>query len=242
MKQRFFRPRVDTGPNTVLHLKLHDGPNWTTTGPVYNAFDYSLNSHPGGLKGTAHYKYPGVDFDGDSDYIEVADSADFTPAGTAISISAWCYMDDATSFVIASKGVYNSDDGEWGLRTGAGDKISFRVIDESVPSRIGRLYDTAITTPCQGKWSHWVATYNGGTVSATSVRLYLNGLRVDDVDSETDASNFVEVEDGAHAVWIGRYEDTYANGKIDDVLIYTKVLTAVQVKDIYNLQRHRYQT
>lgn len=229
MQAKYIESQVALGIKAVLHLKLHEG----------TVFDYSLNSHSGILAGTTSYQYPGIDMVTDG-VIAVADHADFTPAGTALSVSAWCYMDDATSFVIASKGVYNTD-GEWRFMSGAADKMFFKVSDESVDNcNIGRIYDTAMTSVAQGKWSHWVATYDGGTVSADAVRIYLNGLRVDDADSEANAGAFVAVENLAGEVRVGRYDSTYSDGKIDDLIIYTKVLTAEEILSIYSITRHRY--
>ena len=59
-------------------------------------------------------------FDGTNDYIAVADSNDLSfgdsSTDSAFTISAWIKMDDATSFPIASKGVFNST-GEWDFKT-----------------------------------------------------------------------------------------------------------------------------
>lgn len=230
MKPIFLPPRIRTGPNTALYLKLYDG----------TVFDYSLNNHPGALKGTAAFRYPGVILDGDSDYIEVDDHADFTPALSALSISAWIKMDNATNFAIASKGVIDTD-GEWLFYAGASDLLGFILIDESVSKLgadcyIGRYYDSALSA---SSWIHVVATYDGGTTSA-SVKLYINGVRVDDNDFESEAGNFVSAEDLNHAIWIGRYDTAYADGIIDDVLIYKKDLTAAEVLDIFNQSKHRY--
>lgn len=96
-KAKYLQPLPRTGPDTVLHLKLHDGPNWETAGPVLHAFDYSLNNHPGTLKVTAAYKHPGVDLDGDSDWIDIG-----AQGSTIKSIAMWVKPDaiDVTDYVI----------------------------------------------------------------------------------------------------------------------------------------------
>lgn len=233
-KAKYLQPQPRTGPDTVLHLKLYDGPNWSTAGSVLHVFDYSLNNHPGTLKGTVPtFQYPGVDLPGTDEYIEVADHADFTPALTPFSISAWVNLHDV-SFMIASKGVYNTD-GEWWFHTTAGDKLIFRVYDENVDNcYIGKAYNTALA---RDKWLYLVATYNGGNVS-DGIKLYLNSVKVDDTPSELGV--FVTCQDGGHAVWIGRYDVNYANGLINDVMIHKKELSAAEVLDIYNLTKWRY--
>jgi len=224
--------QVPTGPDTICHLKLYDGYNWTSGGVLYS-FDYSLNGNYGTLKGTAHYTYPGVDLDGDSDYIEIADADDFSPVSTSLSISAWIYMDaiGVAGFPILSK--YATDKREWIFSVGSDSKLRFTLFDESAGAYIGRLYNTTLST---GKWLHVVGTFDwlGGVI-----KLYLNGVRVDNADSENGAFN--NVQNLTAPVWIGRETTAYSNGKIDDVIITKSVLSATEVRSIYELTRARYQ-
>lgn len=172
---------------------------------------------------------------GPSDYIEMADHADFTPAGTPFSISAWVYMRDATDFQIASKGVYNTD-GEWHFCTGGGDKLIGWLFDESVADcRIGRYYTTALTS-YQNQWIQVTLTYSGGAENS-AIKLYLNGIRVDNADNGINDGSFLEVEDGlAHAVWIGKYDATKADGLFNNVRIFTIELTARQVRKLFDIR------
>lgn len=164
-------------------------------------------------------------FDGATDYVAVADHADFTPALTPLSISVWVNMDDATSFPIITKGIYNTD-GEWLLATDANDKLYAHFFDESIADcYIGQLTTAAVTTACQAKWSHIVMTYNGGILSA-GIKLYINGSIVASGDDKNDT--FEAVENLTHAIWIGRDDATYANGKIGNVMIYNRVLTGAE--------------
>lgn len=173
-----------------------------------------------------------LDFDGTDECIEIADHDDFTPALTPFSISAWVYMHDATSFPIATKGVYNTD-GEWRFEVISNDKVRFVCFDESVAfCRIGRLYNT-ILTPYENSWIHLIGTYDGG-ILATGLKLYLNGLRVDDSSVETNPASFVSVENLNHDVWVGRYLNSFANGLIDNVMFFNKELTPLEVKYLYN--------
>ena len=225
---KLLQPEVSDA-SEILHLKLWEG----------TAFDYSLNGNDGALTGTTlTYRYPGLDLEGADEHIVVTDAVAFTPALTPFSISAWVYMHDATMFTIASKGVYNTD-GEWDFRLSAVDKIFIRQMDESVANcYIGRSYNTALTS-YENQWIHLAATSDGGILSAGS-KIYLNGTRIDDSDSESNAGSFITVEDLNHDVWIGRYDTDYTNGLIDDVRIYNTERTAVQIKDFYEQNRWRY--
>ena len=228
MEKKYIHQEVSTGADTIAHLKLYDG----------SAFDYSLNNNYGTLKGTAHYTYPGVDLDGDSDYIEIADADDFSPVSTSMSISAWIYRDDTSYFGIVTKSETNKD--EWQFYVDLSNKVKFIVIDDSSEGYIGRKYNTALST---GKWLHVVGTYeNDATPTSADVKIYLNGAKVDDTDSEDNTfGDFVEVENLGAPVWIGRLSASYSNGKIDDVIITKSVLSATEVRSIYELTRWRYQ-
>ena len=226
MEARFIQPQVNTA-GLIGHWKFHEG----------TAFDYSLNGNSGTLTGTTlTYRYPGLDLEGADEHIVIDDDVIFTPTLTPFSISAWCYMHDATSFYIASKGVYNTD-GEWGLYFDSSDRPVFEFFDESVVDCYIARYHNSAYTAYENQWIHIVATYDGG-VSATGIKIYINGLRVDDT-SDTNGI-FVAVENLNHAVWIGRYSTIYANGLIDDVMIFNVEKSTAEAKSIYEVTRRRY--
>ncbi len=216
------------------HYKCNDNAADTTVLDslvIYNGTYKSV----GGNANTADHSVVGkfnnaLDFVGDDDYIEVADNAAFTPAGTPFSISAVVYA-EANNFVVVSKGVYNTD-GEWVLRSGAGPgNLYFRVLDESVADcYIGRA-GSALT---QDVWKYIVVTYNGGTTSA-SCKIYMNGVQVDVSDSESNAGSFVAVENLGGNVHIAREDAAYSNGKIDNVMFFDRELTSAQVKRLYDI-------
>ncbi len=225
---RYLQPQVST-KGLLAHWKLWDG----------SAFDYSLRGHSGTLTGTTlTYRYPGLDLEGADEHIVVADHSDFSPILTPLSISAWCYMDDATGFAIVTKdGVAKQ---EWYFILDIGqnaDKISFVVQDASAgPATIGRKYNTTLTS-LEGSWAHFAATYDGGT-SSNGIKVYVNAVRVDDTD--LTLGTFVEVEPFAQPVWIGRDRNEYANGLFDDVMIFNVEKSATEIKSIYEVTRQRY--
>jgi len=197
----------------------------------YQLNDVAQNTDTGALIGKIN---GALDFVGgaNGEHVEIADHADFTPAGTPLSVSEWVYMHDASNFVIASKGVYNTD-GEWRFYLNGADKIETTFFDESVAScYIGRKYDTALTA-YQNQWIHFVITYDGGTTSA-AIKIYLNGVRVDDTTVQNNPGSFVAVENLNHAVWIGRYSNIYANGLIDNVMFFNYELSPYDVDILYN--------
>lgn len=223
----------------IAHYKLDDNAASATvldaTGSYNGTYKDAGGNENTSNGSTANSRGVGtcLDFDhANSEYVEIADNAIFTPALTPLSISGWGYMHATAGFVIASKGVYNTD-GEWRFMVASGSRLSFRRFDESVDNcYIGRKYDSSISS-YQNQWVHFVVTSDGGALSSGD-KLYLNGVRVDDANDENNAGSFVAVENLAHAVWIGRYDTTYANGLIDNVMFFSHILHEDSIKALYN--------
>lgn len=204
-------------------------------GSGVKAHDSSGRGHHGTLTGGATWatgKFGrAVDFDGTGGHIVIPDHDDFTPALTPFSVSAWVCMHDASSFHIVSKGVLNTN-GEWLFQVDTDDLLRVYFMDESVATCfIGRVYNTALTG-YENSRIQVVITYDGGTLSS-GVKIYLNGARVDDANNENAATSFVSVENLTGPVWVGRYSTFYANGVIDNVMIWRRVLTQSDINRLY---------
>ncbi len=217
----------------IAHYKMNDS---LATDVIIDA----TGNHNGAVKdvtGTATSAFHSIagkinraqDFDGTDDYIEIADHVDFSPILTPFSISVWVYMHTATYFVWASKWQVAANQ-EWNMYTGTPKKINFRVYDNSAGASIGRLYNTSLAS-YENKWTHFAATYDGGILSS-GIKIYLNGVRVDDADSKS--GSFISAENLTQDVWIGRYDTKYANGLIDNVAFFNVELTPAEAKCLYN--------
>lgn len=197
--------------------------------------DGSENGHDGTLEGTmtdADF-VQGVagtclDFEGTDDYVSIADHNDFSfgngSTDSAFSISAWIYMDNSGVFYILGK--HSAGKEEWGFGIVSG-KLYMVCYDASASARIGRYYNTALST---GQWYYTTATYDGGGASS-GIKIYANGTQVDDTDYND--GSYTAMENLTEDVWIGRYTTNYANGKIDEVRLYNKELTAKEVYALY---------
>jgi hypothetical protein len=174
------------------------------------------------------------------EYVDCGDDDVFTFVNGGFSLECWFRMDEVPSdkaYLIAKTSVdaaENSNDAEYAIYMGNAAKIYFRVQDDSESAYIGAYYNTALTL---GRWYHLVCTHTeGGTTSATC-KIYLGGSEVDDVDSNTVAT-YVAMENTTTPVIIGaRADATHLvpfNGSIDDVRIYSKELSAPEVKRNYN--------
>jgi hypothetical protein len=172
-----------------------------------------------------------MEFDGVDESFTIADNDNLSfgngVTDSPFSISAWVKMTDATRFRIVNK--YDSNL-EYLFSTGGTDRIVFNCYDNSASARIGRQYSTALTS-FEGQWIHLVATYNGSS-SSSGLKIYLNGSRVDDTDS--NSGTYTAMENTTAPLEIGKNLTTYASGLIDETAIFNTELSASDVTTIYN--------
>ncbi len=176
-----------------------------------------------------------IPLDGVDDFVNVGDSNNLSfgdgTNDSPFSISTWVKMTDTTRFYILNKGLVFSTNYEYLLNTNASDKLGLYLYDSSNNSRIGRIYNTPLTT-YQNQWVHICSTYNGSGLSS-GIKIYLNGVRVDDTDS--NSGTYVAMENGDRNLNIGRTETgLYSDGNIDETSVFNSELSASDVTAIYN--------
>ena len=172
-----------------------------------------------------------------AEYISVQDSESLSfgngTSDSPFSLEAWVKMNDASGFMILTKGAYNVN-AEYNFYTNGSDKLHFIIYDESVSATYqGRLYDTALTS-FEGQWIHCVATYDGrgGTSAKDGINLYLNGSAVD--NANLSGGSYVSMENLGADLIIGKDGSTFAKGSIDEAKVYSKELSATEVLKNYN--------
>ncbi len=172
-----------------------------------------------------------LDFDGD-EYVEIADHADFSfgdgSDDSPFSISAWIYIDNISGY-FPIVGKWATGNKEWYLELYTG-KATFYILGEGTIYR-GRYYNTRLST---GQWYYVVTTYDGrgGASAQDGMKIYVNAVRKDDTDDVN--SVYTAMSDGTAPVWIGRGDIEYANGQIDNVAIFNRVLTQREIIRLYN--------
>ena len=96
-----------------------------------------------------------------------------------------------------------------------------------------RLRKDGATSINDGNWHYVVATY-AGAADTSSINLYTDGALDNGSSEDTLASNSVANTDD---MWIGREPSSYFDGDIDDVRVYDRVLSASEIKTIYDLHK-----
>lgn len=208
----------------------HTGTFYDTNTPATKTSDHS----------TTGQVNEGLDFDssGSDEYITVADHADFSPTLTPFSVTSWVSLgnEGAATFYILNK--LDTNKLEWDFKI-HGDTLMFLIHDITENSRLGRKdadpADAYTAYEGSGIFIFVVGTYDGGTTSA-SIKLYLNGVQCDDANEESSPGDFVTLRNNDATLYMGKdYGGVdFANGVIDNVVVYNTELTESEILDLYN--------
>lgn len=181
-----------------------------------NAEDVSGNGCPTGVLTNVQYTpqrdgdaNKAISFNGTNAYLDIA-KKHFT-ATNRLTVAFWVNVPSASVsvryFMMCSDfGVAHSPDG-------IGLAISVPVTNSA------KAVVTAST------WHHIAGTYDGNIIS-----IYLDGQLA---ESTTHPGTIAETDDELH---IGHYNTTYWEGKIDDVRIYSRVLTQEEIEALVDFE------
>jgi len=216
----------DYDPNIVLDIDFN---NEDETQNI--AHDRSPNHNNGTIYGAkwADGKVGrALNFDGVDDYVDLGDILDFA-SGDEFTLEYWA-KSSVNNRIVIDKGRHASPYTGWGSSWGgiSANKVDFTVRD-NVPNTVIATSTTTVTT---GEWFHIVGVRGGGRV-----KLYVNGVEeADEPDITGDLSNVRNLIFGANSLLnVG----TWFDGIIDEVRIYSRALSADEVKERYNLGKLR---
>ena len=178
-----------------------------------------------------------IALDGTNQYLSVSDHNDFSfgnsTTDSAFSVAAWIKMDDATKFRIFSKQT-NSSNIEYVFGVDGLDRLGVNLYDGATSNYRG-VYSSSIQSH-EGSWIHVAMTYDGtgGSTAYNGMKLYLNGSALS--TSSNSGGGYTAMHNTTTDVWIGgaNFVPDYANGKIDEVAVFSSELTSTQVSNIYN--------
>ncbi len=162
-----------------------------------------------------------LQFNGSSDLIQVND-APTLDSTDQITIATWIRPETNGTQYAIKKGQYDKTDGfELSLSTNGHYFVRF---NQATGGNSHRLDSTA-TYPTDGNtWVHLVATYDGSTI-----KIYINGV--------LDATKNSTFSIGANnlALGIGAQDDGLRplDGALDDVRIYSRSLSDIEVQALY---------
>ncbi len=181
-------------------------------------------------------------------YVEVADNdaLTFSTADTTdkpFTFTAWVKRDGAQTspggggaIIGKSAGASNTEYLFWISST---DKLEVRTYDNSGTNQISASSVDNITDD-NNKWMFYAATYTGSGSNA-GFSLYRNGLQM--AVTTASAGSYVAMENMTGVFTIGNFFFTSPTfkapfkGQIDDVRVYNRVLSANELKQLYNQGR-----
>ncbi len=186
--------------------------------------DGTVNGATLGQPGVAGTSY---DFDGTGDHVDIG-----TPdvSGSAVTISAWVWSDSMSSssadMRIVTKATGQSTSEHWWQIAEAGGQLRFRLKNEHNGGPDMVTDELSGGTLPDSQWVHVAATYDG-----SHMRIYVDGNEVNSV-----AEDGAIATDGTVGAAIGAHPGSSAqpfDGRIDEVRIYTRALTADEIRQQY---------
>lgn len=178
-----------------------------------------------------------LDFDGTNDYITMGDVAAVDSA-TALTGCAWIYPDSMVgdrAILAKMNGITDGfilDSEMSSAAQSRANAFTINIRDSADTDNVS--IESAAFSHATSTWSHVCFTFTAG--SATGLRLYING--VEDANSPANATNVGAINAGANPLVVGMRSDGTSNpfnGKIDDVRLYTRALSASEIKKLYQL-------
>ena len=184
-----------------------------------------------GDEGPTHNAAGYWEFDGVGDYITIDPTDINSTIGDSITIECWVNTDNSAKYQVIGGGQDTTGTrytALFNINSTGGQGYGFDLEASSGQVRLTSTNGSVVN----GSWDHLVGTYNGSTAN-----FYLNGSLV---DTDTGTSGNVNTFD---YVSFGRdFGDNtrYFDGKLGEVRIYPRALTAAQVFQNYNATKSKY--
>jgi len=215
----------------VLNLDAAKVDSYPGTGTTW--YDLSGNNNNGTLTNGPTFsgigKQASIVFDGTNDYVVVPESSSVDITTNTITFGGWCYP---TISNLYQHIVVNTGGGELNIQycmwlSQFGTSQIYRNLNGVVSQN-----NVSISTPWQvNAWNYIILVYNGSTI-----KIYLNGAQV---SNENASGNIAQTNSN---VYIGgeSSQNYFFNGRISDIQIYNRALSAAEVQQNFNALRGRY--
>lgn len=218
--------RFSTVANTTLKTglvscwELNESSGATAT-DANGAINLSYNGNPSYSQTTLTNLGTSISLDASDDYIGSSTSTSLRPtSSTGLSISLWMRPADVSSYH-GGFGMSLS-----GYARGYILDYTYQSINFQVGYNSSWAYATSNSAPSNDTWYHCVGTWDG-----SKVRIYVNGTLGTRQDNQTN------IDYTSTTFEIGRYPGNNGNkfsGKVDQVAVWSKVLSSDEVNTLYN--------
>ena len=180
------------------------------------------------------------DFDGVDDYINSSDDIGINGA-TEMSCFCWVNHDSlAVNDAIAAKWDYNTQ-GCFAFQTDNGNADELRVFIANALSDAGNHYTTTTSTNLvSGTWYFVGFVYDGSQANTNRVKIYVDGVAKATSTTGTIATSLTTATSTFKISEFGGILNRFWNGKISNVQIYNRALSANEVLHNYNALKGRF--
>ena len=210
--------RRATDPSLVLYLPLYrlDGASFMSK----DAYGH-LCTVTGAL-----WIPHGRSFDGVDDYVDCGKpvSLDFTPNVDEFTIEAWIKISPGDTGTVVCKG---------GASTST-RSYQIYVVGDALWAVIGGQYADSGATVADGEWHH-VALVNYDDCGTKKCKFYIDRVADDTIITSGSATEDVNVIIGNNSVLTFPF-----NGLIDEIRIYNRALTPLEIQRNYLATKRRY--
>ncbi len=208
-----YRPLNDQSSYEIL---------FCTGGNVLNFLSGNLIATPLGVSAHSDFLSSGYSlrFNGSNNYVNMSDSS-FLPFGTsAFSVSFWfkaAYLSSSWHTLFETRPLNNTT-GIW-----------FGVYNRKLQIYQNVDKFNGVQTISTDQWYHAVVIGNGGADGNRDIKVFLNGQQEGDVF--TSNYNLTNIR-----LFFGTYHsyNFYWNGLIDDIKIYNRALSDIEVEQLYD--------
>lgn len=211
-------------PGLVMHLPLNESSGST-------AYDNSRYGNDGSLGGGTPANMPvwvdrGLRFDGVDDYVDCGNDASIQLTGD-MSLSAWVKVSLGANSPIIAKDAGSADRGWYFSMLLTGEARALIAITATTIA-----YFTTDNAIVDGVWTKMDMIYGGSEIAVYFDGIKQTGTQIGVVPA-TQRNSTINVI-------IGKLTTARFNGSIDQVRIHNRALSASNIVDLYNSEKHKY--
>lgn len=226
----------DSNPVSLRNTKLFNDPYlisyWPLDGTSHDAKNGNDGTDTSITYGPTYGKFAqGASFNGSSS--EIAFSGTIVPLG-AKTVSLWIKNSYTTNYQYL---IDNADDysGNYGLYSGFNittGAVYFGICKGTAgTANFGVISSSNV---CNGNWNHAVFTWDG-TTNTNAARLYINGILENSATAAALETHVASVN--LHLGRISSGGSYPLNGSLNDVAVFSRALSDVEVEDLYKGER-----
>ena len=219
-----YNPSVVTN-GLVLYVDAANPKSYPGSGTTW--YDLSKGNNNGTLVGGVTHTSNYFDFDGTDDVIEMGDADNFSFTNNIFSMNMWVYFDT----LAADQGVIGKRGWEYSVHTIANSSTLYFYCWSQAGSNV-YLNASSIAA---STWYNFCWTADG-----TNSILYRNGSSV-----STNTKTSLSMSNTAVQLTVGRggqssTGNAFMNGRVGNVSMYNRALTADEIAQNFNATRGRY--